>query len=188
LLPSWCVGYAKAKRIEPAQKVWIPENNSQGQCIRYDESLLDEYIKTASGNKFTPSKTLRFAPMQHYLQMAVPHEAIKEMKVCGKCYPIKEAQGLLAANPAEFPRIKWQTAADYQKNKHRKRDTHKAKGSKGACSIKKGKKGGKNAQGTTAKGTNTHDTGKKGKKGGKTAQGTKGKKTSTHHTARDTSA
>jgi hypothetical protein len=166
LLPSWCIGYAKAKRIQAAQKVWMPEYNSEGKCIRYDDSLLDKYINTASGNMFTPSKTLRFAPLEfpighHYLQMAVPHEAIKEMKVCGKCYPVKEAQELLAANPAQFPRIHWQTAADYQKNKHRKRDTHKAKGPKGACSIKKG---------------------------GKNAQGTKGKRTSTHHTVKDTSA
>jgi hypothetical protein len=170
----------------------MPEYNS-GECIRYNDHLLDKYINTASGNKFTPSKTLRFAPLDfpighHYLQMAVPHEMIKEIKVCGMCYPVKEAQKLLAANPAKFPRIHWQTAADYQKNKHRKRDTHKPKGPKGACSIKKGEQGGKNAQGTTTKGTNTHDTGKKGKKGGKTAQGTKGKKTSTHHTVKDTSA
>lgn len=112
------MAYADKSELSKAHKVWFPETEPAKTCARFGSDKVDRWILTASQDKFVPDETLRFATLETYLQMAIPHGMVKTMKVCAKCYPKTEAMKM----QSDFPRVDWKTSAYTGANTLAKRD------------------------------------------------------------------
>jgi hypothetical protein len=88
------------------------------RCTRRNDNNVNAWILTASNNKFTPETTLRFSTLEGFHQVAIPFDMLDKMKVCGKCYPIADAEKLRF----QFPRIDWTTGPWAGSNTIKKRD------------------------------------------------------------------
>lgn len=100
-------------------------------CTRFSDANVDAYIGTMSDKKFSPASTLRFAKMSTYLQVAIPFKMLDKMKVCGKCFPMTEAETMRS----QYPRVNWKQGPYVGSNVKQKRDDLDAR-APAACPVK----------------------------------------------------
>ncbi|KAH6642137.1 hypothetical protein C7974DRAFT_384909 [Boeremia exigua] len=127
----WCVAYADTTQLKAANKVWFTEDPKLKQCTRFSDSNVNAYISIMSNDKFSPASTLRFAKLEHYLQVAIPFAMLDKMKVCGKCYPRPEAETL----KSDYPRVNWKKGPWVGSNVRQKRDDLDGR-APAACPVK----------------------------------------------------